>query len=92
MAMGRPIVSTTLGVEGLHVSSGEHLLIADTPNEFSNAMCDLSANEERRSRLVSSSLEMVRSHYSTPIVAKQFESICNSTIENHDSSNRKKGL
>ncbi len=34
MALGRPVVSTTIGCEGLAVVDGEHLLIADTPEEF----------------------------------------------------------
>ncbi len=35
MAMGKPIVSTSVGCEGLRVSSGEHLFVADTPSSFS---------------------------------------------------------
>lgn len=34
MAMGKAIVSTTTGAEGLPVVSGEHLLIADHPSDF----------------------------------------------------------
>jgi glycosyltransferase involved in cell wall biosynthesis len=33
-AAGVPVVSTTLGAEGLEVVSGEHLLLADTPDEL----------------------------------------------------------
>ncbi len=34
MALGRPVVSTTIGCEGLEVVDGEHLFIADTPEQF----------------------------------------------------------
>src|SRR3990170_100478 len=34
MALGRPVVSTTIGYEGLDVMDGEHLLIADSLKEF----------------------------------------------------------
>ena len=34
MALGRPVVSTTIGCEGLEVRDGEHLLIADSPERF----------------------------------------------------------
>ena len=37
MAMGVPIISTTIGCEGLDVQSGKHLLIADTPEDFARA-------------------------------------------------------
>jgi len=34
MALGRPVVSTTIGCEGLEVEHDQHLLIADGPEEF----------------------------------------------------------
>lgn len=34
MALGRPVVSTTIGCEGLNVVDGKHLLIADTPEQI----------------------------------------------------------
>jgi polysaccharide biosynthesis protein PslH len=37
-ASGTPVVSTTLGAEGLPVESGRHLLIADTPEAFAEAI------------------------------------------------------
>jgi glycosyltransferase involved in cell wall biosynthesis len=36
MAMGKPIVSTSVGCEGLDVSHGEHLLVADGPERFAS--------------------------------------------------------
>lgn len=38
MAYGRPVVSTRLGCEGLLVESGRHLLLADEPEAFANAI------------------------------------------------------
>jgi len=37
-AAGRAVVSTTLGAEGLHARHGEHLLIADSAQEFADAV------------------------------------------------------
>jgi polysaccharide biosynthesis protein PslH len=34
MALGRPVVSTTIGCEGLGVVDGEHLFVADDPEQF----------------------------------------------------------
>jgi polysaccharide biosynthesis protein PslH len=34
MALGRPVVSTAVGCEGLDVTHGEHLMIADDPGDF----------------------------------------------------------
>ena len=49
MAMGLPIVSTSIGAEGLDVVSGEHLLIADDPREFAGGR-DAPAQTPRRGR------------------------------------------
>jgi glycosyltransferase involved in cell wall biosynthesis len=38
MAMGVPIVTTSIGVEGIAAISGEHLWIADSPVTFANAV------------------------------------------------------
>lgn len=37
-AAGTPVVSTTMGAEGLPVRDGEHLLIADGPEQFDEAV------------------------------------------------------
>ena len=37
-AAGTPVVSTTIGAEGLPVRDGEHLLIADGPQKFAEAV------------------------------------------------------
>ncbi len=36
MSMGKPVVSTHIGAEGLDVRNGEHILLADTPDDFAN--------------------------------------------------------
>ncbi len=41
MACARPVVSTSLGVEGIPVRNGEHLLIADQPHDFAEAVLSL---------------------------------------------------
>ena len=38
LAMGKPLVSTSVGCEGIHVRSEEHLLIADDPPAFADAV------------------------------------------------------
>ena len=54
MALGRPVVSTTLGVEGLAVVPGEHCLIADTAETFGAEIIRLLADAQLRSRLAAS--------------------------------------
>ena len=46
MACARPIVSTSLGVEGIPARDGEHLLIADDPRTFADAVLSLLRDQQ----------------------------------------------
>lgn len=80
MAMERPIVSTTVGAEGLPVRDGENLLLADTPVEFSEAVARLLANRELATKLAANAAEMVRRNFGWGGVANQFMESCAEAI------------
>lgn len=63
MAHEMPVVSTTLGAEGLAVQSGKHLLIADSPTDFANACTLLLKDGALRKRLGDAAQQLVRQHY-----------------------------
>ena len=50
-AAGVPVVSTSLGAEGLPARAGEHLLLADDPRSFEEAVSSLLANEPLAGRI-----------------------------------------
>lgn len=50
-AAGRAVVSTTLGAEGLGARDGEHLLLADDPDDFAEAVLRLLNDPPLRARL-----------------------------------------
>jgi glycosyltransferase involved in cell wall biosynthesis len=52
MALGRSVVSTTLGCEGLAVTHGENILVADTQGDFAAQTIRLLNDEKLRRRLV----------------------------------------
>jgi glycosyltransferase involved in cell wall biosynthesis len=51
MAAGVPVVSTTLGAEGLEVRHGENIVLADTNEELVEAITSVIENEAQRDRL-----------------------------------------
>jgi glycosyltransferase involved in cell wall biosynthesis len=51
LAMGCPVVSTTVGAEGLDLENGRHLLIADTPETIQVAIERLQSDEQLRQEL-----------------------------------------
>jgi glycosyltransferase involved in cell wall biosynthesis len=63
MAAGVPVVSTTLGAEGLKVQHDENILIADTNEQLAEAIISLVENETRRHELSSAGRALVASRY-----------------------------
>jgi sugar transferase (PEP-CTERM/EpsH1 system associated) len=51
MSMGKAIVSTSLGCEGIEVDAGRHLLVADDPTSFASAVISLINDPSRRREL-----------------------------------------
>jgi len=63
MAMGLPIVSTSVGCEGIGAEHEKELLIADTSQEFADAVLRLLSDFELRKRLGAAGREFVLSNY-----------------------------
>jgi polysaccharide biosynthesis protein PslH len=76
MAMGSPVVATTIGAEGLPVRHNEHLLIADEPQAQADAIIALLRDRERAARLAGTALRFVREHCGWDGVAAQFLAQC----------------
>jgi sugar transferase (PEP-CTERM/EpsH1 system associated) len=75
MALGRPVVSTTIGCEGLEVVDGEHLLIADRPEEFAERVVRLLKDNGLRRRLMQRARELVEGTYDWDIISEKLERI-----------------
>lgn len=75
LAMGLPVVSTSIGAEGLAVKSGEHLLIADTPNDFADAVADILTNREMAAGLGANGRKLVCEKYSWEGVGQRLLSL-----------------
>jgi glycosyltransferase involved in cell wall biosynthesis len=67
MAMGLPVISTTIGCEGLAVRNGEHLLIADTPETFANACLMLLQDKKLAHHLAQNARRLVLERYDASI-------------------------
>lgn len=80
MGMGKPIVSTSLGVEGLDVTDQRDVLIGNSPREFADQVSRLFEEQDLRNRLAETALQMVQMNYSSEVIARQFDEICQKTI------------
>lgn len=75
MAAKVPVVSTTVGAEGLPLVSGEHLFLADAPEEFAGRCLELLASPSLRGRLAGQGWRLVNEAYSWGHAARRFEEI-----------------
>ena len=73
MAMGLPVVSTSLGAEGLEVIDGKHLLIRDHPQEFAQAILAINNNSELREQLSINGRELVEAKYDWENIFAEYE-------------------
>lgn len=63
-AMGRPVVSTSVGCEGLQAVNGENILICDTAGAFADAITEVLTNAALRARLGRGGRQTVEELYS----------------------------
>jgi len=80
MAMGPPVVSTALGVEGLPVEDDTHYLRADAAGDFADAVIRLLERPELRDRLSRAARGFVEANFGAEKVAAVFERICLDTL------------
>jgi len=74
MAMGKPIVSTSLGCEGFEgLESGRELSVADTPEEFAQRVLELLDNASQRERLGQAARHFVEEQYDWRLIVPKLE-------------------
>jgi len=71
MSMGKAVVTTTLGAQGLAVKNREHLVIADTAYEFAKETVSLLTDQRMRAALGANARKLVEEHYSWETVTKE---------------------
>jgi len=68
-AAGIPVVSTTLGAEGIASEHGRHLLLADSAVDFAAAVEQVLADDGLARQLAAAAIELVRERYDWGLVA-----------------------
>lgn len=71
MAMGKAMVSTSIGCEGLDVQPDKHLQVADTPEEFAEKTVQLLQDQDRRRVLGRAARALVESRYSWQTIGSE---------------------
>lgn len=80
MAMGKAIVSTSIGCEGIDVRDGHDILMADTPAEFAQCVLGLFNDPQQGRRLGQSARDTATKLYSWKVVYQKLEESYNRAL------------
>ncbi|MEM7761040.1 MAG: glycosyltransferase, partial [Cyanobacteria bacterium P01_A01_bin.40] len=81
MAMGLPVVSTSIGCEGLEVSDRTHLLIKDTPQDFAQGVIELIGDQKLWQQLQAKGRQLVEENYDWSAIFAEYEATLSMSIE-----------
>jgi glycosyltransferase involved in cell wall biosynthesis len=81
MAMESPVVSTTVGAEGLPLEDGSEILLADTPDGFADAVVRVLTDEGFARSLASRAALTVRERFGWERAAEKFAAACERAVE-----------
>lgn len=79
MAMAKALVSTTIGAEGLDVTSGENCILADNPSSFGDSIITLLSDVQLR-RKYERAAAALAARYDWSNIARQFEDVLQQAI------------
>ncbi|MDO9195006.1 TIGR03087 family PEP-CTERM/XrtA system glycosyltransferase [Rhodoferax sp.] len=88
MAMGVPVVTSTIAAGGVDAESVTHFLVADTPQAYADAIMQIVDSPAERNRLAVAGRQRMLSHHAWPRSMVRLEGIIDRGIANFS---RKKG-
>lgn len=71
MALGRAVVSTTIGAESINYTTNKNIQVADSARNFATYITDLLYNKEKRLALGKSAQDLIREEYDNRKICQQ---------------------
>jgi len=81
LAIGQPIITTSIGKEGIGVNDNEHLLVADSKEEFISKILKFFNNEYNSEKISDTGRKFIEMNYLWKSIGKRFEMVYNNLIE-----------
>ena len=75
MALGTPVVATSKGAEGLEVTSGHDILIANDPFDFAAGVAQLLRDVTLRQKLSVNGRKLVEARYDWAVLGRQWNAL-----------------
>lgn len=83
MAMGKTVVSTSLGAKDIGVTHGENIIIADDPKKFSEYVAILIQDEKLRDEIGKNARKFVEENYSWEKLTNRLAEVLKEVNENY---------
>jgi glycosyltransferase involved in cell wall biosynthesis len=74
-ARGMPVVTTTVGLEGIDAIPGKHVLVEDDPEKFADAVVQLIHDQELRTKLSNNARQLVEQVYDQQIILRKLDQV-----------------
>jgi glycosyltransferase involved in cell wall biosynthesis len=81
MAAGLPVISTTIGAEGLPITHDENIMIADSHDDFAKASVALLEDDQKAQQIADNGYTLVEKNYSWQTVTRDFVDMLNNTAD-----------
>lgn len=75
MAMGIPVITNSIGAEGISVENYKEIIIEDGNTEYANAVIQLITNENLRNNIINNAQVFINEHHLWKKILLKFESI-----------------
>lgn len=80
LTLSKPVVTTSVGFEGLNATTGKHLLVADTPLAFAEKVCEVIKDPEHGQALGESGRELIENNYTWERIAPELHSVVDKAL------------
>jgi len=75
LAMGKPVISSSLGCEGIEILNGKEILVADSPESFAESVIQVLMRQDLRLKLGRMGRELVEEKYNWAKIGENLETI-----------------
>lgn len=80
LSMGKPVVTTNIGCEGIDLNHNETAIIADDPNFFAESVIKLLQNSSLSKRLITNGFELVTKQYDWNVIGEKLDKVYYSIV------------
>lgn len=87
---GLPVVTTSIGAEGMHLIDGHNALIADTETEFANKIVELYTEQTLWQKLSVNGRKVIEEQFSPATIRTALENVLSTPVNQHAVSKRRK--